>query len=128
MNKVESFVLFSQNSYGKYTENKLIEDVKTIISPFAGIHQESINYNIDTINIPTTLHVNQISNKTLVNNLAKLNAVLKITDLNHEVYVICKRPKTYPAFVYGVGYFFYALFSFFSWRYYFKNIFGSDFE
>lgn len=122
MNKVEAIPLFKQNSLQDYKEDEIISKVKKIISPFAGIHQELITKTPETITIPTTLHVHQISDKTMVNELSKINAKLETTPLDHEIFVICKRPRTYPAWVHGVVYFLYGIISFISWRNYIKPL------
>lgn len=120
MNQTDTITIFKQNSYGEYREEKLIEDVKKAISPFAGIDRKGIRKNLQKIKIPTTLHIQQISHKGLVNDLSKIGASLEVTPLDHEVFVVCNRPKTFPGYVYGVVYFLYGIFSFLCWRWYIK--------
>jgi len=123
MNKVDTVSLFDQNSYGVYKEKELVKKVKDVLSPYAGVHQERISMTLNTIIIPTTLHIQQISDRNLVNSLSKINAKTQVTPLDHEIFVVCQRPKPFPAWVHGVFYLGYSLFSWYMWRTYLKWFF-----
>jgi hypothetical protein len=100
MSKVETVRLYTPNSGEVYHEEKLIKEIKKIVSEYAEVHLNTLVRAFPKLHIKTSLRASQLGDLKLISKLNKINAKA-IVSVDQDIWIECQLTKKYPSYVYG---------------------------
>lgn len=102
MSKIETIRLYTPNSGEVYHEEKLIKEIKKIVSEYAEVYLNTIVRAFPKLQIKTSLRASQLGDLNLISKLNKINAKA-IVSIDQDIWIECSLSKKYPAYVYGLA-------------------------
>lgn len=117
MSKVEIIRVYTPNSGEAYKEEKLIKSIKKIVSEYGEVYLSEITESSPKLQIKTSLRASQLGDIKLISQLNKLKARAFVS-IDQDIWIECERPKTYPAYAYGLAFWFSSFMTILSLIYY----------
>jgi hypothetical protein len=118
----QHFRLVEQNSYEAYKEERLIDAIEKVVSEHSAIDRKNVKRTGRSLSIPTKLNIGHISRQGLINSLAKHGNAKVEVEPDGEVYIICAKPKTYPAYIYGTAVIGYGVWSLLAYHFFLRGL------